>query len=209
MKEYIKETVDTYNDFSNEYDNVTSGLVLEEEIVRFEKLLPGKNILEIGCGPGRDAAIFSSRGFQVTGIDITPNFIKMAKSRVPAGKFFVMDVLDMKFNKGSFDGVWAVASLHHLKRDDFSRAISMACSALKKGGILFLTLKAGIGEGFEHSSNYGNRPRFFTYFSKAELKSVLQACGFEIIDCFISNERKRFGEQKRDIDFVACFARKL
>src|SRR5689334_6543782 len=46
-------------------------------------------LLDIGCGSGYAAAMAAARGASLTGIDITPELIEIARERVPAGHFVV------------------------------------------------------------------------------------------------------------------------
>lgn len=64
-------------------------------------LEPGMRLLDVGCGPGRHAIEFARRGAQVVGIDISSDFLSVARSRAKeAGvtvSFFEMDAHRLPF----------------------------------------------------------------------------------------------------------------
>ena len=64
-------------------------------------LQPGMHVLDAGCGPGRHALALARRGMTVTGVDLSPDFIELARAvaqdeYLPA-TFAVMDVRDVPF----------------------------------------------------------------------------------------------------------------
>ncbi len=77
-------------------------------IIEELSLSPGEKILDIGCGSGRHAVEFAKRGFKVTGIDISPHQIELAKKRAENEEvdveFIVMDGLQINY-KEEFDAV--------------------------------------------------------------------------------------------------------
>ncbi len=208
MKDYQKDTIGTYNHFAELYSEKRKALLLLDEINKFRGLLRGKKILDIGCGPGRDAELFIKRGLDVTGIDLSESFISIASKNVPGARFIAMDVLELDFPDSSFDGVWSCASLIHLKKDDLPVALRKIHSVLKDEGILFVSLKEGEGEKRVLEPEFGGRPRFFSYYSKEDVKKLFESCDFHIIETYLSNEKKRFGNEHRDTDFIVVFAKK-
>jgi 2-polyprenyl-3-methyl-5-hydroxy-6-metoxy-1,4-benzoquinol methylase len=99
----------------------------ETEAYRFEKLhyLPllvdfsgyrGKKLLDVGCGLGNDIARFAQGGASVTGIDIAPHAIELARQnfaqRGLEGEFRVMNGEALDFADESFDVVYCHTVLH-------------------------------------------------------------------------------------------------
>src|SRR5262245_43465700 len=58
-------------------------------------LQPGMRVLDVGCGPGRHAKALSERGIDVTGIDLSPDFVALAREAAPDATFRVQDVRDL------------------------------------------------------------------------------------------------------------------
>ncbi len=78
----------------------------------------GNAILEIGVGNGRDSIFFAQKGNRVTGIDIAPGAVEMAKKNAhTAGvsdkiMFQVGNAEQLQFEDSSFNGVYSISVLH-------------------------------------------------------------------------------------------------
>ena len=105
-----------------------------------DKLPKGSRILDIGCGIGGSSRILAKYyGFNVTGITISPAQVKRARQLTPLGlncNFQVMDALDLKFEDGSFDGVWSVEAGAHM--NDKTKFADEMLRILRPGGYLAL-----------------------------------------------------------------------
>ena len=53
---------------------------MQQAVEKFAKTLTGKRIVDVGCGPGHDSWHFARLGFEVTGVDLSSEMIKVAKS---------------------------------------------------------------------------------------------------------------------------------
>jgi SAM-dependent methyltransferase len=68
-------------------------------------LVPGRRVLDVGCGPGRHAHALARRGIEVVGVDIAQRFIDLAREHAPDGATFErMDARSLPFD-GEFDAV--------------------------------------------------------------------------------------------------------
>ena len=105
-----------------------------------DKLPKGSRILDVGCGIGGSSRILAKYyGFNVTGITISPAQVKRARELTPTGlncNFQVMDALDIKFEDGSFDGVWSVEAGAHMY--DKTKYADEMLRTLRPGGYLAL-----------------------------------------------------------------------
>src|SRR5256714_1854469 len=96
----------------------------------------GKRLLEIGCGTGTDLLQFARGGAEVTGVDLTPRSIEIARQRFAvygcAATFAIGDAEQLAFPDERFDVVYAFGVLHHTP--DTERAIAEVHRVLKGGG---------------------------------------------------------------------------
>lgn len=117
----------------------------------------GKKVLDAACGPGKYAEILLSRGASVTGFDLSPKMIELARERNKAqGDFFVHDLsmpLPM-LEDGSFDVVLCALALHYL--EDWTLTIKEFCRVLKPEGQLIISIEHPF---FEY--NYFNSQKYF------------------------------------------------
>lgn len=103
-------------------------------------------ILELGCGEGRDALHLLQRGYRVTATDISPEAIRYCQAEAPefAHCFRVLDCVAGKW-KGNFDFIYAVALVHMLVEDaDRAAFYSFLREHLKEDGI---ALVCSMGDG--------------------------------------------------------------
>ncbi|MEM3561226.1 MAG: class I SAM-dependent methyltransferase [Nitrososphaerota archaeon] len=88
-----------------------------------------KDVLEIGCGTGKDSIKISEYGAnKVIGIDLSPQGIKIAKAESTIKKaknvfFYVMNAENMNFEDSCFDVIFGNSILHHLYLEDALKEI--------------------------------------------------------------------------------------
>lgn len=190
MRPYIKKTIETYDKHADRFAENRKGFVLDVFFDVFDDLLKGKNILEIGCGPGRDARLLTDRGYHVTGLDLSEKLVEIARSRVPEAAFLVADMLTLPFEDNSFDGIWSAATLHHLTIEDMKVAIKEMYRVLKNGGAAFVSTKAGDGMDIAKEEEFDGSERFFNYTDQETCAKLFVDAGFRIhsIETYTTND---------------------
>lgn len=179
---YKNITRDSYQSTAQEYARNVADLAPRDSIDKFLKILPSKSkIIDIGCGSGRDAKVFSERGIEVVGIDLCSNLIEIAKKTAPLAEFHTMDMEHLLFSPASFEGAWAATSLLHLPKQDIGTVFRKIHYILKENGYFYVSLKKGAGEGLEKDSRYGNIEKFWSFFEEEELKNILEGAKFKIV----------------------------
>jgi ubiquinone/menaquinone biosynthesis C-methylase UbiE len=102
----------------------------------------GKRVLEIGFGTGTDLLQFARGGAIVTGVDLTPRSIDIARRRFEVygltGEFAIGDAENLSFPEAAFDVVYSFGVLHHTP--DTQLAISEIHRVLKPGGTAIVML---------------------------------------------------------------------
>lgn len=93
-------------------------------------------ILELGCGTGVHTERFTKEGMIVHAIDISPDFINQAKTRVPQASFVATPAETLPYPNNTFDAVIGISTLHHV---DLQPTITEAYRVLKKGGKFVFT----------------------------------------------------------------------
>jgi SAM-dependent methyltransferase len=102
----------------------------------------GKRLLEIGCGTGTDLIQFARGGATVTGIDLTPRSIEIARRRFDVyglvGDFAIGDAENLTFPDHSFDTVYSFGVLHHTPNTE--AAVDEVHRVLRPGGCAIIML---------------------------------------------------------------------
>ncbi len=131
-------------------------------------------ILDFGCGPGRDLRDFRDRGHRPVGLDGNQAFVKMARAyagvEVWHQNFLALDLPDARF-----DGVFANAALFHVPAQELPRVLKELHDCLRPGGILFTSNPRGDNdEGW-------NRGRYGAYHDYDHWRDFMVAAGFEAV----------------------------
>ncbi len=112
------------------------------EIIERRLITPGK-ALDICCGAGTNTVYLASKGFEVTGIDISPKAVEIAKEKARKAnmkiRFEVGNVIHIPFEDREFDFVFDMGCFHHIMVEDREPYISGVYRVLKPGGVYQLT----------------------------------------------------------------------
>mgnify|MGYP000072444320 CR=1 FL=1 len=163
---------------------------VSQNINAFLSVLPkGKklDILELGCGPGRDLCVFKSMGHRTTGLDGCEKFCKMAIEQSGC-KILNQQFLKLDLKDNSYDGIFANASLFHVPSKELIRVLRELRSSLRKNGILFSSNPRGVKEGW-------NGKRFVNYMELESSQLYLKNSGFKILHHYYRPEGKPINEQ--------------
>lgn len=117
-----------------------------------DRLPTGAQVLDAGCGWGRDARAFQDAGYRVSAFDGCPELAALASARlgqdVPVRRFQELDALTC------YDAIWARASLLHLPPDVLADAWARLMRALRPGGWCYASFKHGDGERWDDQGRY-------------------------------------------------------
>ena len=111
---------------------------------RLLELKPGVELLDLACGHGRLANPFAERGVRVTGLDITPMFLELARAdaakRGVDVEYVAGDMRELPWRE-RFDRVllW-FTSFGYFGDEDNRRVLREAHAALRPGGLLVIDL---------------------------------------------------------------------
>lgn len=190
MHEFEKTTKESYDKIVDDFVKMGRGLRPMKEFKNFiSRLKKGSLVLDLGCGPGLDSEMFSKEGFKVIGVDFSENMIESAKTRVESAEFKVMNVKKLDFEDEFFDAVWANAILLHIFKKDIPLVLNEIFRVLKKGGVLFVSVKEGDGEILKPDARYGGVEKFWSFFQEDEIKNELKKAGFKILVSYINTRQ--------------------
>ena len=128
------------------------------------RIAKGGRILDLGCGSGRDGKAFLDAGYAVVLVDGSQEMCKAAA--VLCGQESVCSTFAEYAPQGSFDGIWACASLLHLSREVVRSVVKKLMASLQPGGCFYMSFKYGDFSGERNG-------RFFTDLTEVSLQDVL------------------------------------
>lgn len=94
-------------------------------------LAPQERVLDVGCGTGEFGRLFP---FGYSGVDPSEEYVRFARTYVPAGTFTVMGAAQLDYPDASFDRVLCTRVLHHLPDVVVEAAIREMQRVVKPGG---------------------------------------------------------------------------
>jgi len=180
----MTDTVGYYNRHAAEYVTNTANVDLSALRDRFLAQIPnGGFILDAGCGSGRDSAAFLQQGYRVRAFDAAPEIARHAAERI--GQPVQVQRIEGIDERAAYDGIWACASLLHVSAAEIPNALQRLWTALKPGGVLYLSLKYGEGERVDAEG------RHFTDATEARLRGWLGALrGLANIECWLTTDAR-------------------
>lgn len=183
-------TAKYYDDHAEAFYQDTVNADMSKIRERFESLMPkGAEVLDLGCGSGRDALAFADKGFCVTMMDPSKEMCERAEKLT--GRPCVLARAQELDALEAFDGIWACASLIHVPETETVETYQKIAKALKPGGILFTTYKYGTGEKMRGE-------RFFYDMTEDSLKAIIgQVAELSVMDTWLTGDvRPGRGEER-------------
>ena len=128
-------------------------------------------LLDFGCGPGRDLTTFTALGHLPIGLEGAAALAAMA--RVNSGcEVWEQNFLELDLPKARFDGVFANAVLFHVPSAALPGVLAQLFATLKPGGVLFCSNPRGEGQEGWQGDRYG------AYHDLETWRGYMTAVGF-------------------------------
>ncbi|HEY1843592.1 MAG TPA: class I SAM-dependent methyltransferase [Buttiauxella sp.] len=146
------------------------------------RLAPGAQVLDAGCGSGRDAKAFREMGYQVDAFDASSEMVALARqhSGLPIKQMTFADVSARQ----KYDGIWCCASLLHVPALELPNVMQKLAEALRPGGVWYLSFKYGDAEREKDG-------RRFTDLDEDSLGALLEyLSGIEITELWTTRDKR-------------------
>jgi len=177
LDEIEQVTVGHYQASADSFWQGTRDHDVSQNIAAFLDHLPADkslDVLDLGCGPGRDLITFASLGHRAIGLDGSRAFVEMAHQHSGC-EVWQQQFLSLQLGEHCFDGIYANASLFHVPSQELPTVLSQCHRALRIGGILFMSNPRGDAEGWQ-GNRYGNYRQLDVY------ETLLEQAGFTLLD---------------------------
>ena len=167
-----QETVNVYDKKISDYKKLISKELKDTNLDIFMNMIEsGGKVLDLGCGTGSASLELSKRGFLPFPVDASLEMIKVVEAllKIKARKISFDEIDEHNF----YHAIWANFSLLHTTKNKFRDILKILFSALKEKGILFFSLKRGVGESRDKLG------RFYSYYEKSEVEKYLEKATFQ------------------------------
>lgn len=141
------------------------------------RLADGARVLELGCGAGVPDTRELAAGFRVTGVDISPEQVRRARTSVPEAEFLVGDFTALDLEPASYDAVVSFYAFNHVPRDLLPGLLADIHRWLVPGGLFLVALGTSDTEGW--TGDFLGAPTFFSSFAPETNRRLLDEAGFE------------------------------
>jgi len=137
----------------------------------------GAQVLDLGCGEGRNTLYLARIGYQAIGLDISRKGVtalanNLFEEDVQAG-VLVGDAGSIPLRDGSLHGILAHNLFDHVGRDLFHTALASCWRVLVPGGILLMTLDAAAAIEHDPPTHYVGRDDHAVIFVKGPKRGLL------------------------------------
>lgn len=191
-----------------EYDRIADGLTVStDQTLRVAAVRQGEKVLDLATGTGVTAIAARERGARVTGADLTPELLAVARERARAAGFDDIEFLEadaeaLPFADASFDVV--LSTCGHMFAPDQPRVAAELARVTRSGGrVVFLawTPEGGIGQWFRITNAHVPPPPGiaspFNWGNPEQVRTLLGSAFAEI--SFTHGDCPQFGDSPESI----------
>lgn len=143
---------------------------------------PNDEVLDVGTGRGRDVRAYAMQGCRVTGIDLVavPEWESLEANFEDKVNFKESDIYDFRTD-AKFEYVVDNGCFHHQSPEKYSSYLSKVSQLLKLDGKYCLSVFTPDGDEAVGKTSVMDEGRLGKYFSLAEIITLLEKAGFEIM----------------------------
>lgn len=202
-------TQNTYNRAAQAYWEKKSQVTLyNASFDTFCEMLPqNAPVFELGCGPGNVTQYLLGQrpDLIITGIDLAPNMVALAKANNPTTHYRVLDCRNIATLDQKFDAVLAAFVLPYLTKEECKNLIGDCAALLTDKGPLYLSTMEGeySASGFETASFSPQNKVHIHYHQEDFIKECLTQCGFELVHLIKQSCPEPDGQVFTDMIFMA------
>lgn len=113
---------------------------LDLELRRYLNLVPGKEVLDLGIGQGRNSIPLAELGFNVTGVDYSTKCLEICKNTCNKLNLVKSDIRTFDMEKDKYDMILSGYVLHFLHKNDSYQIIENIKNNIKNNGIVYISV---------------------------------------------------------------------
>lgn len=108
------------------------------DLKRYLSLIPGKEVLDLGVGQGRNSIPLAELGFNVTGVDYSSKCLEICKNTCSKLNLIQSDIRTFNIEKNKYDLISSRCVLHFFHKNDTSEIIKNIKDGLKTNGLVYI-----------------------------------------------------------------------
>lgn len=173
-----KETSQSYDSLASHWNgpsfNRENGIEQHRRALQF--VSKKGTAIDIGCGSsGRFIDLLVEEGFEVEGLDISPEMLRLARKRHPESSFFEADICEWGFSK-KYDFISAWDSVWHVPLSQQEPVLRKLCAGLSNAGVLIFT-SGGVDAPEDVTNPCLGQPLYHSALAISENLAIIADCG--------------------------------
>jgi hypothetical protein len=98
--------------------------------------LPGREVVDVGCGDGRLVRALAARGASAVGVEVSEEAVERARDG--EHRYLVGSADALPLGDASVDACLLMRSLHHVPRERMGAALAECARVLRPGGVAYV-----------------------------------------------------------------------
>lgn len=149
-------------------------------------LRPGKSLIELGCGNGRDSVFFANKGVRVTAVDQVETEMDYLNHKYSLYnlEFKADDFTNLNLDN-TYDYIYSRFTLHSINEEAEYRVIKWISSQLNNKGLFFLEVRSINDPMFSKGERISNTENVTTHYRRyldfEETVNKLEKSGLNVI----------------------------
>jgi SAM-dependent methyltransferase len=186
-----------FNKLARYYDLIMSPFDYRELVDCLDDLIitaggSRTDILDLGCGTSEELVYFAQLGYEVSGIDLSPEMIQISKNKIPFGNFRTGDMRKLKTSK-KYDNIISVFDTvnYLIKPEDLKKCFLTVNRSLNDRGLFLFDFNSihGLYNDWNGIKIEETDDFFISYDSSFNMNSLILKCNMKF---FIRDESGKF-----------------
>ena len=202
------EAVNSFNKNASAYSERYSSLDLYNDTYElFSSMFPNRHstVLDVACGPGNitNYLLRKRPDLKITGIDLAPNMVAIARENNPGATFEVMDCRELDKLDTHYDAIICGFAIPYLSKEETEKLIADCASMLNPGGFFYFSLIEGKYEDSDYQYASNNEDRSYVYFyNSVKIMNMLNKCNLKIVQVEDFTWKNNKGEPETHLVFI-------
>ena len=180
LQSIAARTLAHYEHHAQSYWEGTRDHDVSQNTAALLKHMPGPppfDLLDLGCGPGRDLHTFKAMGHRPVGLEGAPSAAALARAHSGC-EVLEQSFLNLDLPAQRFDGVFANPVLFHVPSQVLPAVLTSLHACLRPGGVLFSSNPRGQGQEGWNGERYGAFHDWPTW------RDLVTSAGFDELEHF-------------------------